>query len=57
MKKGLSFTFMNEEIMLLGINYEKINFCTGISRKKEIITEEFHVLTIGIIFATFTVTF
>ena len=39
MKKGLSFTFMNEEIMLLGINYEKINFCTGISRKKEIITE------------------
>lgn len=57
MKKGLGFTIMNDEIMLLGISYEKMNFCTGLTRKKEMIMEEFHVITIGIIFATISFTF
>lgn len=57
MKKGLSLEFFNEDGSLLGINYDKQNFCDEITEDKKLVISAYHSISIGLIFMKITIVF
>jgi hypothetical protein len=57
MKKGISLGFFNEDTSLLGISYDRQNFCDDITSDKKLVINAYHSISIGIIFMKITITF
>lgn len=57
MKKGFSLEFFNEDGSLLGINYDKQNFCDEITEDKKLLISAYHSISIGLIFVKITIVF
>ena len=57
MKKGFSLEFFNEDGSLLGINYDKQNFCDEITDDKKLLISAYHSISIGLIFMKITIVF
>jgi len=57
MKKGFSLEFFNEDGSLLGINYDKQNFCDEITEDKKLLISAYHSISIGLIFMKITIVF
>jgi hypothetical protein len=57
MKKGISLGFFNEDTSLLGISYDRQNFCDEITTDKKLVINAYHSISIGIIFMKITITF
>lgn len=57
MKKGISLGLFNEDTSLLGISYDKQNFCDDITEDKKLVINTYHTISIGIIFIKIAITF
>jgi len=57
MKKGFSLEFFKEDGSLLGINYDKQNFCDDITDDKKLVISAYHSISIGVIFMKITIVF
>ena len=57
MKKGIRLGCFNEDTSLLGISYDKQNFCDDITSDKKLVINTYHSVSIGIIFMKITITF
>jgi len=57
MEKGFSLEFFKEDGSLLGISYDKQNFCDEITDDKKLVISAYHSISIGVIFMKITIVF
>lgn len=49
-RKRIHIGFLSKELCLLGISYESLNKCDGVTKNNEIIVNPYHTITLGFIF-------
>ena len=48
--KRIHIGILSKELCLLGISYECINKCDGVTKNNEVIVNPYHTVTVGFIF-------
>lgn len=55
-RKRIHIAFLSKELSLLGMSYECLNKCDGVTKNNEIIVNPYHTITFGFIFFSISYT-